>query len=73
MRPENKRNLSRRHTKLAQRQARPEEPRQPNHQPQWQDATSRQAWAEEEVKRLPQLAWDMDRLDGMTVLAFSAS
>ena len=73
MGPASESKLSRRHTKQAQRQARPEEPRQPNHQPQWQEATSNQAWAEEEAKRQPHLAWDMDRLDGMTVPAFSPS
>ena len=47
-------NLSRRHTKQAKRQAVPEGPRQPNHQPQWREATVRQAQAEEEVKLAPQ-------------------
>ena len=46
-------NLSRRHTKLAKRQAEPEGPRQPNHQPQWKEATVMQAHAEEEVKLAP--------------------
>ena len=39
--PEGNGNLSRRHTKVAKRQARPEGPRQPNHQPQWREATTR--------------------------------
>ena len=73
MGPASESKLSRRHTKQAQRQARPEEPRQQNHQPQWKEATSSQAWAEEEGKRMPQLAWDLERLDVMTVPAFSAS
>ena len=39
--PAGKGNLSRRHIKQAKRQAEPEGPRQPNHQPQWKEATVR--------------------------------
>ena len=65
-------NLSRRHTKQAKRQARPEGPRQPNHQLQWKEATVRQAHAVEEGNRAPQPGWNLDQLDHMTVPAFSA-
>ena len=64
--------MSRRHTKLAKRQAEPEGPRQPNHQPQWKEETVRQAQTEEEVKLAPQPGWNLDQLDHMTVPAFSA-
>ena len=64
-------NLSRRQTKLAKRQARPEEPRQPNHQPQWREATIRQARTEEEAKVAPQPGWNLDQLEAMTIPAFS--
>ena len=49
----------------------PEGPRQPNHQPQWKEATVRQAHAEEEFKLDPQPGWNLEHLDQMTVPAFS--
>jgi hypothetical protein len=64
-------NLSRRHTKQVKKQARPEGPRQPNHQPQWKEATVMQAEAEEEVKRAPQPGWNLDQLDQLTIPAIS--
>jgi hypothetical protein len=35
--------------------------------------TSQQAWATEEAKGLPHLAWDVDRLDELHVSAFSST
>ena len=70
--PAGKGNLSRRHAKQAKRQAEPEGTRQPNHQPQWREATVRQAHAEEEGNRAPQPGWNLDQVDQMTVPAFSA-
>ena len=70
--PAGKRQMSRRHYKLTQRQAEPEGPRQPNHQPQWHEATSHPAQAEEEEQKADQqVPWHMDNLEEMTVPAFS--
>ena len=63
--------LSRRHTKLEKRRPEVDAPRQPNHQPQWKEATVRQAHAEEEGNRAPQPGWNLNQLDQMTVPAFS--
>ena len=71
MGPASKRQMSRRHSKLTKRQAVPEAPRQPNHQPQWQEATSGPTWVEEEQKAEPQVPWLMGNLGEMTVPAFS--
>ena len=39
-------------------------------QPQWKQATSRQAKAAEEVKGDPHLGWDLNQLDSLEVPAF---
>ena len=71
MGPASKRQMSRRHSKLTKRQAQPESPRQPNHQPQWQEATSGPAWVQEEQKAEPHVPWLMGNVGGMTVPTFS--
>ena len=72
--PASQRKMSRRHYKQTQRQAYPEALRQPNHQPQRQEATSLpELTEEEESKDDQQVPWHMGHLDGMTIPAFSLS
>ena len=70
--PASKRQMSRRHYKQTQRQADQEAPRQPYHQPQWEEATSHPALTEQEEQKADhQVPWQMDNLEEMSVPAFS--
>jgi len=60
--------MSRRHTKLEKRRPEVDAPRQPNHQPQWRQATSEAAGHEEQKAQVP---WLMGNLEQMSVPAFS--